>query len=68
LLFEGHGGDLTDRGVPATAVVPVLDGQPDGISASNALARGLGSLVTFLRAGVVEPVHIEFALAETCPV
>jgi len=25
LQFEGHGGDLTDRGVPATPVEPVLD-------------------------------------------
>jgi hypothetical protein len=33
-----------------------------GISVSNALARGLGSLVSFLRAVVLEPVHIELVV------
>jgi hypothetical protein len=36
------------------------------ISASNVPARGLGSLVSFLRGVVVEPVHIELVVvAET---
>jgi len=33
-----------------------------GIAASNALVCGLGSQVEFLRAVVVEPIHIELVV------